>query len=134
MKHFQSLQEFDKKEQVDRLAVSLLERKGWHQQGVKYIRDNSWLFILYAILLVIVAFFTFFTEIVPLKGQVMEHHVLPARDGTPRYSTIARFEDGYIRTIDGLDSYLVPVGDTVTIERLWLRLPTKEHTDRFQND
>jgi len=98
---------------------------------IKYIRDNYAVLVLCVIVLSVVAFFTFFTEMVPIKGQVMEHHVLPARDGTPRYSTIARFEDGYIRTIDGLDSYLVPVGGTVTITRLWLRLPTKKNRDLF---
>lgn len=69
------------------------------------------------ILISILALMTFstlyFTEPVTYKGIVIEHHVGTDRGGNFSYGTLARYEDGHIRTNSSLEQYLVPVGGTV---------------------
>jgi hypothetical protein len=72
----------------------------------------------FVILLVVIlaAMFTFFktcTHEVTYKGTVLSHHTTSDRYGEIEYYTVARFEDGYIRSMEGLQFYVKPVGSTV---------------------
>ena len=58
-------------------------------------------------------FFKTCTHEVTYKGTVMSHHTTSDRYGDVRYFTVARFEDGTIRSISGLKFYVVEVGGTV---------------------
>lgn len=46
-------------------------------------------------------------------GVVIEHNTTSDKYGWIEYYTVAKFNDGYIRSIKGLDSYVVPIGGTV---------------------
>ena len=54
-----------------------------------------------------------FTEPVTYRGVVLEHHVGNDRSGNFHYTTLARYEDGHVRTNESFEQYLVPVGGTV---------------------
>jgi hypothetical protein len=55
-----------------------------------------------------------FFKPVTVKGVVLSHTVTANRHGEASYHTIARFEDGYIRELEGLNDYIKPIGATVT--------------------
>jgi hypothetical protein len=57
-----------------------------------------------------------FFKPVTVEGVVLSHTVTANRHGEATYHTIARFEDGYIRDLNGLNDYIKPVGATVTRE------------------
>ena len=58
-------------------------------------------------------FFSTCTHEVTYKGIVLSHNVTSDRAGNARYYTVARFEDGTIRSISGLKFYVKEVGETV---------------------
>jgi len=65
---------------------------------------------------IIVAVFMFFktcTHDVTYQGTVISHHTTSDRYGNISYYTVARFNDGHIRSISGLHYYVVEVGGTV---------------------
>jgi hypothetical protein len=65
---------------------------------------------------IIVAFFMFFktcTHEVTYQGTVISHHITSDKYGDISYYTVARFNDGHIRSISGLHYYVVEVGGTV---------------------
>ena len=66
-----------------------------------------------AALLLIVVFFKTCTHEVTYTGVVLSHNVTTDRYGDARYHTVARFEDGTIRSISGLKFYVKEVGSTV---------------------
>lgn len=47
------------------------------------------------------------------QGTVISHTVTADKYGEATYHTIARFEDGCIRDLHGLNNYVKPVGGTV---------------------
>ena len=47
------------------------------------------------------------------KGVVLSHTTTSDKYGNICYYTIASFEDGKIRSIEGLDYYVVPLGGRV---------------------
>jgi hypothetical protein len=55
-----------------------------------------------------------FFKPVTTQGVILSHIVTANRYGEASYHTIARFEDGYIRDLTGLNNYVKPVGTTVT--------------------
>jgi hypothetical protein len=57
-----------------------------------------------------------FFKPVTVYGIVLSHTVTANRYGEATYRTVARFEDGYIRELSGLNDYVKPVGVTVTRE------------------
>jgi hypothetical protein len=57
-----------------------------------------------------------FYKTVYVKGTVLSHTVTSTKSGYAKYHTIARFEDGYIRDLEGLNNYVKPVGATVIYE------------------
>jgi hypothetical protein len=71
------------------------------------------LLIALAVIVAIVIFFKTCTHEVIYKGTVISHHTTSNRYGDISYYTIVRFDDGNIRSIDGLDYYIVEVGATV---------------------
>ena len=50
---------------------------------------------------------------VKIRGIVISHATTADRNGMIEYYTIAKFDDGYIRSITGLDSYIVPIDGIV---------------------
>jgi len=53
------------------------------------------------------------THEVTYKGTVLSHHTTSDKDGDIEYYTVARFEDGRIRSMSGLNFYVKPVGSTI---------------------
>ena len=47
------------------------------------------------------------------KGVVISHHTTSDRSGNIEYYTVATFDDGYLRSIHGLEYYIVEVGETI---------------------
>ena len=64
-------------------------------------------------ILIGVIFFKTCTHKVTYKGIVLSHNVTSDRHGNVRYYTVARFEDGTIRSISGLKFYVKEVGGTI---------------------
>lgn len=58
-------------------------------------------------------FIVFCTEKVTHRGVVLEHNISFNDHGKIYHYTIAKFDDGYTRSLYGFDYYIVPVGDTV---------------------
>jgi hypothetical protein len=58
-------------------------------------------------------FFKTCTHEVTHTGTVISHNVTSDRAGNARYFTVARFEDGTIRSISGLKFYVKEVGSTI---------------------
>jgi len=69
--------------------------------------------IIIAVIVAIVMFFKSCTHEVIYTGTVISHHTTSDKYGGISYYTIARFDDGNIRSIDGLEYYVVEVGATV---------------------
>ena len=58
-------------------------------------------------------FFSTCTHEVTYRGVVLSHNVTSDRQGIARYYTVARFEDGTIRSISGLKFYVKEIGSTI---------------------
>jgi hypothetical protein len=60
------------------------------------------------------------THNVTYTGIVLSHNVTSDKYGNITYYTVAKFNDGYIRSLDGLEYYTVQIGDKVyfTINKL----------------
>ena len=88
---------------------------------ISWIRNNSVasIFIIGAILFGTFASIVIFgTETVEVRGTVLEHNVTSDRQGKRIYTTLVNCEDGYIREETGLNYYVVPVGNTVTVKKV----------------
>lgn len=72
--------------------------------------------IILLLLIVFIAWYVtkFHTEMVTYKGKVIEHNTTSDRTGSIEYYTIASFENGQIRSLRGLNYYVIPIGSTVT--------------------
>ena len=82
----------------------------------EFFRRNPVLIVILPIiatLFLIAIFFKTCTHEVTYEGIVISHNVTSDRAGNARYFTVARFEDGTIRSISGLKFYVVEVGNTV---------------------
>ena len=51
---------------------------------------------------------------ITVTGTIIEHNTTSDRNGRIQYYTVARFNDGRLRSIEGLDYYVKPVGSTIT--------------------
>jgi hypothetical protein len=60
-----------------------------------------------------IIFFKTCTHEVTHKGVVISHHTTSDRYGNIEYYTVATFDDGYLRSIHGLEYYIVEVGGTI---------------------
>jgi hypothetical protein len=60
-----------------------------------------------------IIFFKTCTHEVTHKGIVISHHTTSDRYGDIEYYTIVTFDDNKVRSIHGLDYYIVEVGGTV---------------------
>jgi hypothetical protein len=74
---------------------------------------HPFVILLLIVLGVILIFFKTCTREVTYKGVVLSHNVTSDRQGIARYYTVARFEDGTIRSISGLKFYVKEVGSTI---------------------
>ena len=54
------------------------------------------------------------TEMVTHRGRIVEHNTTSDRTGSIDYYTVAIFEDGYVRSLRGLNYYVMPIGSTIT--------------------
>ena len=53
------------------------------------------------------------THEVTRVGTVVSHNVTSSRYGDITYYTVARFDDGYIRSLQGLKYYVIQIGGKV---------------------
>ena len=78
---------------------------------------NYWGWLLpIVILLGVVVFIISTVERRNVGGVVLEHNVTADKTGHRTYSTIVKTDDGFIEEETGLKTYVVPVGERVTIE------------------
>ena len=78
---------------------------------------NYWGWLLpIVILLGVVVFIISTVERRNVGGVVLEHNVTADKTGHRTYSTIVKTDDGFIEEETGLNVYVVPVGERVTIE------------------
>ena len=70
-------------------------------------------YIIIGTILIGVIFFKTCTHEVTHKGIVISHHTTSDRYGDIEYYTVATFDDGYLRSIHGLEYYIVEVGETI---------------------
>ena len=60
------------------------------------------------------------THKVTCVGTVISHNVTSDKYGDITYYTVARFDDGYIRSLEGLKYYIIKVGDKIHyIDKVW---------------
>jgi hypothetical protein len=69
--------------------------------------------IIIGLIIICTIFFKTCTHEVTHKGTVLSHHTTSDRYGDFEYYTVATFDDGKIRSIQGLEYYIVEVGGTV---------------------
>ena len=81
-----------------------------------FIRNYwGWLLVI-VVLLGFVIFIAGTVERRNVGGVVLEHNVTADKTGHRTYSTIVKTDDGFIEEETGLKTYVVPVGERVTIE------------------
>ena len=72
--------------------------------------------ILMAITFLVISFTLLCTKKVTYKGTILQHTTGTTREGYVTYHTIGKFADGCVREIDGLSTYIKPIGSTVYYE------------------
>lgn len=70
-------------------------------------------FVIVGIVMACIIFCKTCTHEVTYKGVVLSHTTTSDKYGDITYYTIARFEDGYIRSIRGVKFYVKEIGSTV---------------------
>jgi hypothetical protein len=70
-------------------------------------------FIIVGLVIAGIIFFKTCTHEVTHKGVVVSHQTTSDKLGNIEYYTIATFDDGKIRSIHGLEYYIVEVGGTI---------------------
>ena len=70
-------------------------------------------FVIIGIVMACIIFFKTCTQEVTYRGTVLSHTTTSDRNGDITYYTIARFEDGTIRSIRGVKFYVKEVGSIV---------------------
>jgi len=78
----------------------------------KYPITGAVFFIIGLVILLII-FFKSCTHEVTYKGTVISHYITSTRAGDIRYYTVARFNDKCIRSLNGLDYYVVEIGGII---------------------
>ena len=53
------------------------------------------------------------THKVTYEGVVISHTTTSDRHGHIEYYTVAKFNDGYVRSLRGLNYYVQPIGETI---------------------
>ncbi len=81
-----------------------------------FIRNYWGWLLLIVVLLGFVVLITNTVETRNVGGVVVEHNVTADKTGHRTYSTIVKTDDGFIEEETGLKTYVVPVGERVTIE------------------
>lgn len=81
-----------------------------------FIRNYWGWLLLIVVLLAFIGFITATVETRNIGGVVLEHNVTADKHGARTYSTIVKTDDGFIEEETGLKTYIVPVGERVTIE------------------
>jgi predicted O-methyltransferase YrrM len=81
-----------------------------------FIRNYWGWLLLIVVLLGLAVFITSTVERREVGGVVVEHNVTADKTGHRTYSTIVKTDDGFIEEETGLKTYVVPVGERVTIE------------------
>ena len=81
-----------------------------------FIRNYWGWLLLIVVLLAFIGFITATVERRNVGGVVVEHNVTADKTGHRTYSTIVKTDDGFIEEETGLKTYVVPVGERVTIE------------------
>lgn len=81
-----------------------------------FIRNYWGWLLLIVVLLGFIIFITSTVERREVGGVVIEHNVTADKTGYRTYSTIVKTDDGFIEEETGLKSYVVPVGERITIE------------------
>jgi hypothetical protein len=69
--------------------------------------------IIIGLIIICTIFFKTCTHEVTHKGVVISHHTTSDRYGDIEYYTVATFDDGNLRSIHGLEYYIVEVGGTI---------------------
>jgi hypothetical protein len=72
--------------------------------------------ILMAIVFLTISFTLLCTKKVMYKGIILQHTIGTTREGYVTYHTIGKFEDGSIREVDGLNTYVKPIGSIIYYE------------------
>jgi len=88
----------------------------------KFFR-NPFIVLVLLIIGTITAGYIFFktcTHKVTHKGIVINHHTTSDKYGNIEYYTIATFDDDKVRSIHGLDYYIIEVGGTVFYTETYL--------------
>ncbi len=82
----------------------------------EFFKENWWWLLLIFGLVGFIVFITTTVERRNVSGVVVEHNVTADKTGYRTYSTIVKTDDGFIEEETGLKSYVVPVGERITIE------------------
>lgn len=64
----------------------------------------------------VISFTLLCTEKVTYKGTILQHVTGTTSSGHITYHTIAAFEDGKVRDINGIGEYTKPIGSTIYYE------------------
>jgi hypothetical protein len=86
---------------------------------VEYCLDYWWA-IFGAFIIILIALINIYTEERQIGATVIEHNVVGHRNNT-EYSTLVRTDDGYLQTLQDLNSYVVPINGRVWITKRVLK-------------
>ena len=56
------------------------------------------------------------TDLTPRAGIVVSHDVSSNKYGDITYNSLVKCDDGYIRKVNDMSTYIVPIGGKVTIK------------------
>ena len=56
------------------------------------------------------------TDLTPRAGIVVSHDVSSNKYGDITYNSLVKCDDGYIRRVDDMATYIAPIGGKVTIK------------------
>ncbi len=56
------------------------------------------------------------TDLKPRAGIVVSHDVSSNRNGDITYNSLVKCDDGYIRRVNDMSTYIVPIGSKVVIK------------------
>lgn len=49
---------------------------------------------------------------------ILSHSITSNQDGEPKYNTIVMYRNGNMKSLEGLEYYMRPVGETIIIDEL----------------
>lgn len=49
---------------------------------------------------------------------ILNHSITSNQDGEPKYNTIVMYRNGNMKSLEGLEYYMRPVGETIIIDEL----------------